>query len=119
MNRVPDKVSMFADNAWWRKAVLAARSPRMKRWVYEQYLFSEAWQLKRREQFAKHPACEICTFAEAAEAHHRTYANLGNEQDGDLMSLCAECHRAEHGRLPKFWEEVSGGAVSQLIPEAI
>lgn len=110
MARIPEKVMLFADNAWWRKAVVAARSPEMKRWVYEQYLFSQAWQKKRQEQFEKSQRCEVCHFGEATEVHHKTYANLGDEQDGDLMSLCDDCHRAEHGRLPKFVDQVCGTA---------
>lgn len=35
------------------------------------------------------------------EAHHRTYANLGAEEERDTIPLCAECHERHHDHMPQ------------------
>ena len=60
---------------------------------YHEYIKSDAWKHKADE--AKRRAgdrCQICNKTGKLEAHHRTYENLGDEQPGDIIVLCRECH---------------------------
>ncbi len=68
--------------------------------TYTDYIQSTAWRTnpaRLREFEAARFECRICpaTAADGAtlESHHRTYARLGSEIDGDLTALCSECHR--------------------------
>lgn len=69
--------------------------------TYSEYIQSSAWRTnaaRLREFEAARFECRLCP-AKAAdgaalESHHRTYDRLGCETDGDLTSLCSECHRA-------------------------
>lgn len=38
--------------------------------------------------------CRTCTSKSDLEVHHRTYERFGNEELGDLVTLCHECHEA-------------------------
>jgi 5-methylcytosine-specific restriction endonuclease McrA len=67
---------------------------------YVNYIASSLWRNNRarvRELETTGGKCRLCSAPDAAvgplEAHHRDYDNLGNEQDGDLVALCGECHR--------------------------
>lgn len=62
---------------------------------YELYLRSQHWrQLRRRLIVSRGGACELCgrDFLVVLEVHHRTYATLGRERDGDLLVVCPPCH---------------------------
>jgi 5-methylcytosine-specific restriction endonuclease McrA len=66
---------------------------------YQAYLQSWAWRsnpVKLREMEASGFQCRLCTHSAAdgylLEVHHRTYERLGSEVDGDLTTLCSECH---------------------------
>jgi 5-methylcytosine-specific restriction endonuclease McrA len=67
--------------------------------IYHKYIGSREWRehpVRLAELEASGFRCRLCnTGAEdnVLEAHHRTYANLGNEQPGDLTALCRDCHR--------------------------
>lgn len=70
--------------------------------TYEEYLQTEHWrgmaaQAKADAEFK----CLFCGSARNLNAHHRTYENLGNEQPGDLIVLCNDCHARHHGKLPE------------------
>jgi hypothetical protein len=69
---------------------------------YELYLRSQAWRrLRCRLIVARGGACEGCgrAYLVVLELHHRTYATLGCERDGDLLVLCRSCHElAERAR---------------------
>jgi hypothetical protein len=68
--------------------------------TYTEYMQSNAWRTnpaRLREFEAARFACRLCP-AQAAdgatlESHHRTYDRFGCETDGDLTSLCSDCHR--------------------------
>lgn len=69
--------------------------------TYIEYIQSTAWRtnpVRLREFEAAGFACRLCPAAASdgatLESHHRTYDRLGNEIDGDLTSLCSDCHRA-------------------------
>lgn len=67
---------------------------------YLAYMSSQAWRnspVRLREFAAAGFQCRLCPNSHAKghvlEAHHRTYERLGSEVDGDLTTLCHECHR--------------------------
>lgn len=63
---------------------------------YHEYIQSKEWR-EKAEQAKKEVGyrCQVCNASkheQRLDAHHRTYANLGNEQPGDITVLCAICH---------------------------
>lgn len=64
---------------------------------YGRYLIGIAWRKRRMEFLWKFPWCEECYAAPATQAHHLSYAHLGNEHDSDLAALCRLCHMKIHG----------------------
>jgi predicted HNH restriction endonuclease len=77
---------------------------------YRKYIVSHRWRenpARLAELEASGFRCRICNSDggdSALEVHHRTYANLFNEQVGDLTALCRICHRVvtEHSRRIRF-----------------
>ena len=71
---------------------------------YPRYLQSEHWrQLRERVKRRANNWCERCHTHVAEEIHHRTYANVGNENLGDLQAVCRPCHRKIHNnREPRY-----------------
>lgn len=84
---------------------------------YHEYIASSDWRensARLAELEASGFRCRLCNdngSNSALEVHHRSYANLGDEQPGDLTTLCRGCHRlvTDHQRrlryaraLPKF-----------------
>lgn len=62
------------------------------------YLRSEHWQATRKVALeAAGHRCQVCNGAQRLDVHHRTYANVGKEQPGDLTVLCRGCHDLYHG----------------------
>jgi hypothetical protein len=69
--------------------------------VYETYINSNQWQLKRKEFFESDLPTHFCWACGAVRVkgfhvHHRTYKRLGKEQLHDLTLLCERCHSAVH-----------------------
>lgn len=71
---------------------------------YEQYLQSDHWKNFRKGYLDLHPYCENCelprwlaqiTYDQDLHVHHRTYENIGKEQNSDMQSLCRRCHEIE------------------------
>lgn len=92
---------LFADSAWWRKAFEVTK--RNDRMLYEAYIRSKAWQAKRIEAMQRAgDMCEHCCLAMATQVHHTTYERIGDEQPGDLMALCNDCHCGKHGLSEPF-----------------
>jgi 5-methylcytosine-specific restriction endonuclease McrA len=77
---------------------------------YYTYIKSSRWRdcpARRAELEAAGFRCRLCSddgAGSALEVHHRTYANLFNEQVGDLTALCRTCHRVvtDHLRRIRF-----------------
>lgn len=67
---------------------------------YPAYLRSPAWQHKRRVMlWLAGYKCQLnAAHTRRLEVHHRTYARVGREWPGDLVVLCSECHRRQHGK---------------------
>ena len=47
--------------------------------------------------------CQACGRATQLEVHHIQFRSaLGDDDLGNLITLCAECHRIAHHRAPRF-----------------
>lgn len=63
---------------------------------YIEYLRSPKWRAKRWAiGYARNFTCEICHkyCRDNFEIHHKTYRNICNEPDCDLLLLCSDCHK--------------------------
>jgi predicted HNH restriction endonuclease len=79
---------------------------RDRRAAYDGYLSSRAWRDRRKAWYAawlaRHgtpPACRVCDrkwSLRTGHLHHLSYTRLGDEDDEDLMPLCAAHHRQLH-----------------------
>jgi hypothetical protein len=77
----------------------AAAGPRppLEGEAYRRYLRSDAWAARRERALRRAGGrCGRCGAGVPAEVHHLTYERLGAERDGDLIALCAPCHRDAH-----------------------
>jgi 5-methylcytosine-specific restriction endonuclease McrA len=67
---------------------------------YRTYLASGAWKRRRLEELRKADhtcwACRAAKDARYLHVHHKTYAFLGCERQGDLVVLCEDCHNLAH-----------------------
>lgn len=64
---------------------------------YSQYILSVRWKLTREAALRRDgKACIRCGRKDKLQAHHKTYARLGDEALDDLVTLCMACHRLEH-----------------------
>ena len=68
---------------------------------YSAYLASKDWR-KKRQQALDHygNSCVLCD-SDAVDVHHRTYDRIYNEDMGDLIVLCRDCHAMHHKKLSK------------------
>lgn len=65
------------------------------------YYSTSAWYARRDAvRVRARGRCEFCQRRPMQHVHHRTYSHFGQEPLGDLMSVCAACHRAIHGLAP-------------------
>lgn len=63
---------------------------------YENYLQSPQWKEKAKLEKEKNPNCSLCNRRGELHVHHRTYVRCGQEKNGDLIVLCADCHNIFH-----------------------
>ena len=64
---------------------------------YAKYIKTKQW--KTLASNTKEKANNKCIFCESTKrllAHHRTYKNLYNEKENDLICVCNKCHIALH-----------------------
>jgi hypothetical protein len=70
---------------------------------YQEYLRTPEWRRRRERKLDQADRrCQLCNrHHRSLNVHHRTYENLGEELDGDLIVLCRACHGTfhEHRRL--------------------
>jgi hypothetical protein len=66
---------------------------------YRFHIASMKWRnspARLAELTAAENRCRVCfkpgTAQSPIEAHHATYAHLGNEKLGELLAICRECH---------------------------
>ncbi len=65
---------------------------------YYVYIKSKAWmELTAKFKVFKNNRCEKCCHKSNLNVHHLHYKTLGRERFSDLMLLCVDCHRKEHG----------------------
>jgi predicted restriction endonuclease len=70
--------------------------------IYKEYIVSDAW--KEKAKAAKERAgykCQLCNIDgndSTLHVHHRTYRNLGHEDDMDLVVLCSTHHAMFHDK---------------------
>lgn len=71
----------------------------MNKQEYAEYLQSPHWlRLAEETKRLAGNRCQVCNSAEHLSAHHRTYARVGDELQGDLVCLCNNCHKKFHGK---------------------
>ena len=64
---------------------------------YHDYIKSDKWREKRLECLKRdNYQCQKCGTAISLVIHHTTYDKLGNEDLGDLVTLCKDCHKKVH-----------------------
>jgi len=73
---------------------------------YAAYIASHDWLTRRQRWYDKHlhrtgspPTCAVCSRTwrlREDDLHHASYARLGHEAHGDLLSMCREHHQALH-----------------------
>ena len=79
---------------------------RKRRPAYDAYLASRSWRDRRKAWYAAWitrrgtpPACLVCDrewSLRTGHLHHLSYMRLGDEEDEDLVPLCASHHRQLH-----------------------
>lgn len=70
--------------------------------AYSDYLQTADWKIRREGALKRAGfSCQVCSGKGELHVHHRTYVRRGNEAAGDLIVLCASCHKLfhENGRL--------------------
>ena len=74
--------------------------PRFGRSEYHEYIQSQEWKEKADKfKWKAGYRCQLCHvsgYARTLHVHHNNYHHLGNEQDTDLVVLCADCHKMFH-----------------------
>lgn len=69
---------------------------------YYDYLQSDSWKLKRQRVLWRDDfCCQFCSVVLTSEhlhVHHKTYDRIFKERLSDLLTLCEDCHRDEHGK---------------------
>jgi len=64
---------------------------------YKAYLRTSHWFRKRKAALDHYGSkCSECGYTKHLQVHHKTYANIGNEQMEDLQVLCSVCHKLKH-----------------------
>ena len=65
---------------------------------YQDYINSWMWKDKRDLVLRlRGYECERCGSKKHLNVHHLTYETIGNEGDEDMIVLCRNCHKKEHG----------------------
>jgi hypothetical protein len=71
---------------------------------YREYIAGEQWQQRRKWYLFLHNSCNRChllrwiaiaAYDQDLHVHHKSYANIGREEDSDLEPLCKRCHEIE------------------------
>jgi len=112
INPYADLLDLIAASHGWRvghrraerESAAALRALELRAMPYRDYLQTPEWIERRDAQAAADGRrCRVCNSPERLQVHHRTYANRGDEQPGDLITLCSGCHKLFHdaGQLAK------------------
>jgi len=70
----------------------------VRKFRYKRYLNGNKWDAKRKAVLARDGyMCQRCGASNTMlHVHHLTYNRIFRERLGDLQTLCAGCHRANH-----------------------
>lgn len=63
---------------------------------YDEYIHSDEWIKKSALARKRNSRCSLCNREYKLTTHHRTYKNLGYEEQNDLTVLCENCHYIFH-----------------------
>ncbi len=63
---------------------------------YNAYLQTDRWAIKRAAVLERDPICKACGVADSEQAHHLTYAHVGDEPLYELVGVCRRCHEKIH-----------------------
>jgi len=68
---------------------------------YAEYLETQHWQNVRKRALRRAEyKCQLCNNGDGIlHVHHKTYENLGCEENNDLIVLCENCHQKFHDKL--------------------
>ncbi len=75
---------------------------------YQRYLKTPEWLAKRDLVLEReHRICQGCRSAPATQAHHTTYAHIGDEFLFELVAVCRTCHdRFHESEFPRFLDSL-------------
>jgi hypothetical protein len=88
-----------ADYEREREASALKRAIESEEWWarYTAYLTTDAWEARRMAVLERDKwMCQGCLDADAVQAHHLTYAHIGNEFLWELIAVCKPCHKRFH-----------------------
>lgn len=87
---------LYGADEW--QEIFSKVSKRAWRTAYNIYVTSAAWGKKRRARLEiDQYRCTRCLSVSRLEIHHKTYRRIGWEDvENDLVTLCINCHTAEH-----------------------
>lgn len=73
----------------------------MRKQFYKKYIKSERWKQVRAQSIKRaNGICQRCGVEKAVQAHHLSYARVGDEPPEDLLAVCRPCHHQMH---PEKW----------------
>lgn len=69
--------------------------------------YDREWRVVRNKFLSTHPLCVVCG-AHSTVAHHvhRKRAG-GTDEEGNLVALCAKCHRKHHASTGESWKKIN------------
>lgn len=70
-------------------------------WYVRIYLKSDHWLKLRARKLKSNPTCERCPNISKSHVHHVNYRFIFDVTIRDLLTLCDDCHRKEHGISPR------------------
>lgn len=80
--------------SFWPFLLRMTKGGLLGRLFYREYLASATWRRRSRGVLRRARwRCADCG-GRAEHAHHVTYKRVGREAKGDVVALCAKCHRA-------------------------
>lgn len=84
---------------------------------YFNYITSHAWKRKKAEIIHRdNGTCAICGAKHTTlHVHHLSYEHFEDERDGELITLCADCHSRLHKECDKFYLAVSKLPICERI----
>jgi 5-methylcytosine-specific restriction endonuclease McrA len=74
-----------------------AEISRLRALPYKEYLLSHHWKdVRKRALYRSQFKCQLCNKSHKLAVHHRTYERRGEEDNRDVIVLCANCHSTHH-----------------------